>query len=368
MHVAINATCRRGLRIIDEVPDINLCKIEGYNGIGKTSAIRLLQICTGQQPFNRNSLAWRTFRDQLVRANVKITGLTQADDIEWQIEPARDWPKLPEVLDETIGSIRVNSKQATMADVRSLLEVQHLYTTETPEKILSAQAEFAASTIDRWFYEDGQSRAQQLDRLIARAARLVSEVPTNQIRLARDVAEESKTAALHVANRTSVLRTRVERLDRAVQIADQLDTVRGTSPLLVAQLQEAMDQLAALDDHRNRLTEAISQAQLRRHLDEQAQETLAKAEKLLERRNRSLQRLRQELNHAALKANVSPVGELVAHAIVTMRSELDSLVEAQPLASVAPSLLAILSGILRYLDEAMLLVACGRRYKLRLSA
>ncbi len=38
-----------------------------------------------------------------------------------------------------------------------------------------------------------------------------------------------------------------------------------------------------------------------------------------------------------------------------MRSELDSLVEAQPLASVAPSLLAILSGILRYLDEAMAL-------------
>jgi hypothetical protein len=40
-----------GIRVIDEIPDLRLCRVEGLNGIGKTLAIHLLEICTGQQPY-----------------------------------------------------------------------------------------------------------------------------------------------------------------------------------------------------------------------------------------------------------------------------------------------------------------------------
>jgi len=50
MQFRIDADGRRGLRVIGEIPDLDLCRLEGYNGIGKSAAIRLLELCTGYSP------------------------------------------------------------------------------------------------------------------------------------------------------------------------------------------------------------------------------------------------------------------------------------------------------------------------------
>src|SRR5580698_7028367 len=166
MHVQIDAGFRRGLRIIEEIPNIPLCKIEGYNGIGKTSAIRLLQLCTGEQPFKDNRTAWRTFRAQLARANVRISELREAREIEWELTPS-EWPEQPELLDDhSVGIIRINGQKASLLEVRQLLKVHHLNTSETPAKILITRTASAASVIDNWDSACGSLRGTEADNAL----------------------------------------------------------------------------------------------------------------------------------------------------------------------------------------------------------
>jgi DNA repair exonuclease SbcCD ATPase subunit len=64
-----------GIRVIGSLPDEPLCRVEGLNGVGKTLAIHLLEICTGQQPYATRSQAWRTLCQYLGPAEVVIDGL-----------------------------------------------------------------------------------------------------------------------------------------------------------------------------------------------------------------------------------------------------------------------------------------------------
>src|SRR6266702_1905516 len=49
-----------GLRLIEEIPDQRLCRLEGRNGIGKTMAVRLLELVTGGQPYAGLDLTWQS--------------------------------------------------------------------------------------------------------------------------------------------------------------------------------------------------------------------------------------------------------------------------------------------------------------------
>lgn len=353
MHVEIEAVCRRGLRIIDEIPSISLCKIEGYNGIGKTSAIRLLELCTGQQPFKGNAFAWATFRNQLVSARVRITDLREANEIEWFLSPGESWPKEPLGLGSDIGRITINGKQETLSSVESLLRIHHFNTTETPAMILAERAKYAGDIIDRWYSRTGQSRGQDIDRALAKARSLLAQAHVTEVRLAREVATSSQAAVLDVGARASKARHRITLLAKAVEVADQLDTVRGTGPQVALQLQDAEHALAALDRHKDDLNEEIAQAQIRRHLTEQAEASLARAQNLVERRRRALNRARADLAEAALAANVKPTHTAVNATIKTVEARLAELVEERPLASEAPAVLAVLGSLLRHLDDAI---------------
>jgi len=46
----IDSRTTDGLRVIPEIPDIHACMLEGQNGIGKTVAVQLLELVSGQIP------------------------------------------------------------------------------------------------------------------------------------------------------------------------------------------------------------------------------------------------------------------------------------------------------------------------------
>src|SRR4051794_16596509 len=64
-----------GIRVIETIPDHPLCRVEGLNGIGKTLALHLLELCTGQQPYRTRPDAWRTLCQYLGPAEVVVEGL-----------------------------------------------------------------------------------------------------------------------------------------------------------------------------------------------------------------------------------------------------------------------------------------------------
>lgn len=90
-----------GLRVITEIPDFTLGRLEGQNGVGKTLAVRLLQLVTGEQPWAGLELAWRTLREHLGPTYVTIEGVRLAPGaphtsvLRWSLVPT-EWPENPQ--------------------------------------------------------------------------------------------------------------------------------------------------------------------------------------------------------------------------------------------------------------------------------
>lgn len=73
----------RPLRPIPLIPDFAACLIEGQNGAGKSLAVRLLQLATGDQPYGATPRAWDSLRDGLGDVRVVASKLEGAERIEW---------------------------------------------------------------------------------------------------------------------------------------------------------------------------------------------------------------------------------------------------------------------------------------------
>ena len=73
MLFSIDAETRGGLRVIPTIPNIERCWLEGRNGIGKTVAVRLLELVAGKQPFRSDGDAWAALKENLGPTTVVIS-------------------------------------------------------------------------------------------------------------------------------------------------------------------------------------------------------------------------------------------------------------------------------------------------------
>lgn len=94
MRFEIEAATTGGLRIIDTVPNYPLSRLEGYNGVGKTVAIHLLELATGRQPYAHLIAAWRSLKQQLTSATIRVEGLRNGHELRIELLP-QSWPDTP---------------------------------------------------------------------------------------------------------------------------------------------------------------------------------------------------------------------------------------------------------------------------------
>jgi predicted nucleic acid-binding Zn-ribbon protein len=130
--------CR--VKVLNELPDFRIARLEGRNGIGKTMAVRLLQLCTGDQPYRAAEPAvWRELRKALGTVSIRCSELVGANNVEWEID-ASLWPAEPEGSFDLIGSdehpgicrtVTIDGRAADLASVRELLRVHRLAGDET---------------------------------------------------------------------------------------------------------------------------------------------------------------------------------------------------------------------------------------------
>jgi hypothetical protein len=352
MRVTIDAKCRRGLKIIGEIPHIPLCKLEGYNGIGKTSAIRLLQVCAGSQPFN--DVTWRTFCAELISARIRVTDLIGAQGIEWELHPSLWQPeerRHAAPLTRSMVQVRIDGRNAVIDDVKPLLHVHHLNVTETPAKVLAARALTAHQVLRSWHSADEHADAMD-DRLFA-VVKLLDSCPTDQIRLAIRVADKAQSAAAEAKARASEARSRSDLLSSAVAIVTRLEALQGASPGLQEQLSQLKNELAEVDARIEALDIEIAAAHANRSKDERAERTYARASKTLERCGKARREAAEELKETAVSAGVSPTRERVTKELSRSERKLQELLKAQPYVNAGPLLTALLQDLLPPLDAAV---------------
>ncbi|KAB1139319.1 hypothetical protein F7R91_40520 [Streptomyces luteolifulvus] len=351
MHIRIEAESRRGLRIIGEIPNISLCRIEGYNGIGKTNAIKLLRLCTGDQPFVENDHSWRTFRNQLKSARVAITGLHGAQEITWTIDPSL-WPETAEPLGDLIGGIRIDGQPARPRDVSPLLSVHHVMAADTPVSVLTERINTAQKHIQGWDSEVGRQRQEEIELLLGELQNKITECTPSQLSRDLSITTEAEKLAKSLADQLKTARERIKLLDRAVEVSAQLTQVRGRGPEMDQKIQELARRLENLDEQRRELDNQIKNASAQKHNNEKAEKEFENAQRHLVRQDKAFRTMRSHLQHLAAAAGVDPSEDALAAAKREASQHLNSLLEQQPRINATPILVNLLNSLTSSLESA----------------
>ena len=261
MLVRIDVNPPGPLRVIGEIPDARLAILEGYNGVGKTLAIRLLELCTGTMPYALDSPAWSSLREGLGRVRIEMTGLHGADSIVWLADSEQWTPGDPTgPRTDWFRSITIDGKSATLDEVRRLVTVTRFSGDEDLAETFASQAESHAATVQRWAAKYAGPEGGPLKRLEDLAGNaadeLFSGVPDDIVRLQTEVdtAEQDHADLQDVANRLHAHRGR---LKDALDLRRRVDEVRKQSPNLRREIEE-IDEL--IQERQLQLEQALAQA------------------------------------------------------------------------------------------------------------
>ena len=139
MLFSIDAETRGGLRVIPTIPNIDRCWLEGRNGIGKTVAVRLLELVAGKQPFRSDADAWVALKENLGPTTVVISEFPSTAEIESiRIELTPDeWPADPVPLTADLGSVFIDGKQRDHHALREYFDLVRIGGDETVVSQLS---------------------------------------------------------------------------------------------------------------------------------------------------------------------------------------------------------------------------------------
>lgn len=151
MQIRISTDPIGPLRVLDGLPDVPLSVIEGRNGIGKSLAVRVLEICCGEMPYRLRSPAWESLRAGLGRFEVRAEGLNGAKLVLWRAD-SREWPGEPSgAPDEAwFEAIEIDGTQTTMSEIRTLLRVHRIAGDEGIVETLASRADAEAEAVHRW--------------------------------------------------------------------------------------------------------------------------------------------------------------------------------------------------------------------------
>jgi hypothetical protein len=103
LEVRVDAATTNGLEIIEHLPATRPCRLEGRNGIGKSTLIRLLVLASGEQPYRADSRAWRSLKQSLGETAITISGLEGAPAAATLRFTPERWPDTPNALLPLMG-------------------------------------------------------------------------------------------------------------------------------------------------------------------------------------------------------------------------------------------------------------------------
>jgi hypothetical protein len=351
VRIQIDATCQSGLDIIPEIPNVDLCRIEGPNGIGKTSAIRLLQLCTGAQPFAEDAAWWLSFREQLLGARISVEGLDGARKIEWVLNP-QAWPEEPEPLGAKLGRIRIDGKPGTLRDVRQLLSVHRIVANETFVDILIGAAQKVQEEIYTWFQDKGDERTRSIELRLGNLQRQVTSREILELSTEISTLEQLKLTASAKGEDAAIVALRVQKLTQAVDILDQLADVQGRGADVEAQIAEASEAMSALERTRRELGERLAGAARDEETTAKARHQYLLAQRHLERQEKKLEGILDEYNQHITGLEIGPLKEDIEASKTSASDALEALLTFGPRHYKLSSLRSLLKSVHGVLIEA----------------
>ena len=133
MRFGIDAKTRGGLRVIPTIPNITRCWLEGRNGIGKTVAVRLLELVAGKQPYADDTSGWMALKENLGPTTISIDefpGTASIQSIGIELTPDQ-WPNHPSILTNELGRVFIDGNLSNYQTLRKYIDITRISGDET---------------------------------------------------------------------------------------------------------------------------------------------------------------------------------------------------------------------------------------------
>lgn len=242
MRIAIDAKPRGGLRVIPELEISALSRLEGYNGIGKSAAVRLLLVCIGRNPYPADSALWNSFIEGLGVATVVITDIRGAERIEWRLDSAT-WANADSI---NPGLILIDGQESTLEEVRRLIDVERIVGNEGIAKTLAVR--FAPSSLAMATLLAGPGRVntnlQEMDRLFSELEKIISATKFESLGGIKQRVDEHLRLVENTKKTRDQLQADHADAKKAFDLVRQLTEIRGSSEQMKFESDELKQQIA----------------------------------------------------------------------------------------------------------------------------
>lgn len=347
MRFSITPEGDNRLPLVRRLPDEQVGRLEGYNGIGKTLAATVLQICTGTQPLlaRRQQAQWEGLRVGLGRLRVTAEGLDGGHRIEWRLD-SRLWPadvtKAIGVTDEWFD-VEIDGKAAALDDVRRLLRVERIAGNVGLLETLADEADAERAKVEA-FSSRIEERREAVEQLVGTVANFLRPVEPGAFTYQSHRLEEAQRTVENIRAELEARRNRVRALQDAIVMRDQLAEYENAGPNLDEEIMRLAGQIA---DRQHSVGAVLSEIKA---LSPTAAQS-AEAAKALRSANTSLKRANTRVTNAwdtlatvAAKAGLDEM-DRAAEELTIARKGLDEAEQQRKALTSRPELLELLTGI-----------------------
>lgn len=287
MEVHVESRAQGGLKLLAGLPDMQMCLLEGENGIGKTATIQLIELICGSVPreFLTQPVLWGSLRDRLGETRVSFLNMHGAKRVEFTFTPSR-WPSEPE-LDERLGIVEIEGKVTSIDAVTSLLSVVRVSGTEDLTSTLERRVETIRSQL-REYSRQVQIGAEAVGDELAPVRRWLERAAPNEFQEALLQLDE----ATHQVDdlRTSVAESeeRLSLLLGALEARRRLDSLGKEAGDLLTAREALLGEIRKLNGALSSAEKAAKAADEKYAKQGGAEQLVAEAEHLLRTRSRRL--------------------------------------------------------------------------------
>lgn len=350
MHFRIDADPPGPLATLRQLPPARLAVLEGLNGIGKTLALRILQLCTGVVPYRLDSAAWGSLRSGLGEFSVDVADLAGGQRLHWRAQ-SRSWPDEGEVDESWFEELEIDGRPASMAEVRGLLAVHRLAGDEGVHETFAADAEEFADAVSRW-WRRVEPLYLALDAAADEALGALSEWTPHRYAMVVSTREEARSSLQAAEAELDSELARSASLQQAAALGSKLALIKSAGNELGPKLQAVEADLAAHTAEKAALQARMDQLTAKLTVAGPLLTTLKRKRATLRRNRSSLEAARIHASAAAAPLGIRPDPQALVEARAVARARHQQLLAERTELDAAPYMRKALGELAAGLAES----------------
>jgi hypothetical protein len=332
------------LPLIPEIPDVGIVRLEGYNGVGKTLTIRLLQVCAGIRPLKGEE--WISFCAGLGKVVVTATGLTQDASLKWVTSGERLYGADERDPLSWFDELSLDKKPiGDFASLRRMFDVQRLSGDMGLVETLAQQVRDSAEEVDE--FRDRLSAdgiLSELEQRIELLRQVVQPVQPSVVALRAQTVEDLRKEEARQAEDAEAAATEAEELGALLSLVVKLDRHAKDADDLGAEIGRLDVALASGRERRDALTKELKDKEDAAAKSSELTKKLRKAETVRKRAATSLgnatDALADALALARLRDNQDPLDFKA-----TLEQQIASLAQERIVLDARPAMQSLISEL-----------------------